>query len=115
MATNEEHRSQAEHNERLLAAIDANAFPDWIATISFYAAVHWVEVLCNTRGHRTGSHIHRNQSLKRREPDLWIDYRPLYEYSRHARYRCYKANPDDLKYIHRRLNRVKEYVLRTCP
>ncbi len=64
MATAEEHRRQAIHNETFLATIDVELYPDWAATVIFYAAVHRVQTLIETCGGNTGSHNARNQTLR---------------------------------------------------
>src|SRR4051812_16572729 len=82
MATESEHRRQAERNEEFLSGIDQNRFPDWKATVAFYKAVHLVEMLLAHLGRPAGgSHTRRNNTLKRDFPDLWREYRPLYAFS----------------------------------
>lgn len=112
MATEAEHRKQADHNQACLDSIDKTRFPDWAATVAFYKAVHLVEMLLAKRnlGYRGGSHTRRNNILKKDYPAVWRDYRPLYAFSRVARYWCLKVKPDDYSYIARRLDRVERTV-----
>src|SRR5262245_40016118 len=97
MATAGEHRQQAEHNQRFLDAIDRDQYPDWIATVAFYKALHLVQMLFIKKGIHAGSHTRRNQALKLRFRDIWKSYRLLYSYSRLTRYRCYQAKPAEIE------------------
>lgn len=110
MATENEHRRQAEHNQSFLDTIDADKYPDWIATVSFYTAVHFVQMLFAKRGGRTGSHRKRNDTLRSRYADVWKHYQPLYSYSRLARYWCMKATPSDIPELKRRLGLLKRAI-----
>jgi hypothetical protein len=111
MATESEHRQQAQHNAELLATFDHARFPDWAATVAFYQAVHLIEMLFAHDGRTpSGSHKTRNQILKRHYPDLWKEYRPLYAFSRTARYWCMKVNDTHVAYVLRRLRRVEHIV-----
>jgi hypothetical protein len=112
MATEQQHREQAEHNQRFLDAIDPARFPDWVATVAFYKSVHLVQMLFVRKAHDSGSHQKRNNILKRHYPEIWKEYRPLYAFSRLTRYRCYQATTADLTYLLRRLGRTEEAVRR---
>ena len=113
MATESEHKQQARHNQTFLGTIDANHFPDWVATVAFYEAVHLIEMFF---AHKVlypgGSHTKRNNVLKRSYPAIWKDYRPLYAFSRLARYWCMKVTPENADYIRKRLRRVEEAINR---
>ena len=110
MATEAEHRKQAEHNRTFLNAIDKKAFPDWWVTVAFYSAVHLIEAFLARQTPRphSGSHTRRNNILKRQYDALWREYRPLYAFSRLARYRCYSVQPEHLTYVERRLGRLED-------
>src|SRR5262245_1955393 len=112
MATEKEHLDQASHNQDMLCATDPNRFPDWVATVAFYQAVHLVEAMFVRKGltNQSGSHVRRNQLLKRTFADLWKQYQPLYAFSRLARYRCYPVKPDHTVYVLRRLGRVEQII-----
>lgn len=110
MATELEHKRHAQHNQAFLDVIDKNAFPDWAITVSFYKAVHLVEALFTNKQVRGGSHIRRNNTLKRTFPAIWRDYRPLYAFSRVARYWCIPVTPADLVYVSRRLARIERSI-----
>lgn len=111
MAMESEHREQARHNADFLRAIDGSQFPDWVVTVAFYRAVHLVEMLF-ARDNRPagGSHIGRNQVLKRHYPDVWREYRPLYDLSRKARYWCMAITPQNMTYAIDRLVRIEQII-----
>jgi hypothetical protein len=112
MATESEHRNQAQHNGALLAVLDRNRFPDWIVTVAFYQAVHLVEmVFAHDIRPAGGSHIARNQTLKRHYPDLWREYRPIYTLSRTARYWCFAISSTQVDYALERLRHVEQVVV----
>lgn len=76
------------HNRQFVAQIPDD-YADWIVTAMFYTALHAVEVLFahdHTRAH--ANHTERNQTLKRirRYEKIWLNYRPLLDASRTARY-----------------------------
>src|SRR5262249_15897354 len=110
MATESEHQSKADHNLAFLGTIDSKRFPDWTVTVSFYRALHLVQVLLARKGHHGSSHVRRNRVLKTHFPPVWNDYRPLYSYSRIARYGCTTIDQAALPYIERRLHRVERTI-----
>ena len=111
MATESDHKQQAQHNADFLRAIDGTLFPDWVATVAFYRAVHLVEMLfAHDKRPAGGSHNGRNQALKRNYPDLWREYRPLYNLSRTARYWCMSINSNNVTYAIDRLLRIEQIV-----
>jgi hypothetical protein len=111
MATKVEHQAKADHNQRFLDSLDRTQFADWVATAAFYKAVHLAEMLFSHRG-LTGSrgHVPRNNILKRDHPKVWRDYRPLYAFSRLARYHCIPVTDANVTYCLRRLARVEASV-----
>lgn len=111
MATESDHRLKAAHNQAFLDAIDHARFPDWAVTAAFYKAVHLVEALF-ARDNRApgGSHLKRNQVLKRHYKHVWKQYQPLYNFSRQARYWCTGVLPEHVTYVNRRLGRVEREI-----
>lgn len=61
MATETEHRTKANKNQQFLATIDRGMFPEWTATVAFYTALHFVEILAARVGMHNGGHRSRNQ------------------------------------------------------
>ncbi len=88
MGTESEHRKKAEHNGKFLATIDVREFPDWAAIVAFYKSVHLVELLlARTHNLHSKGHGDRNRSVKRHHPDIWAEYRPIFNVSLIARYK----------------------------
>ena len=91
MPDRKSHLNLAEKNQKtidyLLEKLDE--FPEWIATVSFYKALHLVEALFsqNSKVH-SQSHDSRLQHLKKtpRYSNIYKHYRPLYTASMVARY-----------------------------
>lgn len=91
MATESDHISLANRNHAALLCLlreENAAHPEWIATISFYKAVHIVEAVFATR-HSRHSNCHDTRLSELKHPDfsdLFKAYRPLYVASLVARY-----------------------------
>lgn len=113
MATVAAHAAQANHNQNFLESIDAGLFPDWVITAAFYKAVHIVEGLLVRKGLASGSHARRNETIKRRFPDVWYEYRPLYNQSRIVRYNCVNILTSDVAQALARLEAVERVVAAT--
>src|SRR3990172_3305456 len=110
MATAQDHLNQANHNRDFLASIDISRFPDWIATVMFYTAVHRAQQLFCIRGGTGGAHTKRNDSLRTLYPKVWREYHKLYSYSRLARYRCMESKPEHVPHLEKRLRRVEAAI-----
>jgi hypothetical protein len=110
MATDSEHQRQARHNREFLDGIDSKKFPDWVAVVAFYTAVHLVQALFSLSGDRCRSHRQRNELLRQKFPAIWKHYHPLYSFSRLARYWCMKVVPDQVPYVVRRLGRLEREI-----
>src|SRR5260370_12086624 len=113
MATEDQNKQQADHNQSFLNCIDRGKYPDWVATVAFYKAVHLVQMLFMKRGHDTGSHQKRNGILKRQYPELWKAYRPLFAFSRLTRYRCYRTTAAEVEYLLRHLGRTDTIITKS--
>ena len=87
MATLDQHLAQWRHNRDLLPELDP-AYPDWIVTVAFYAALHAVGVLFAHDGVTAETHDARNSILRqvRRYEQVQRHYLPLYFNSQAARY-----------------------------
>jgi hypothetical protein len=107
MATANEHREQADHNQRFLGSVDADVYPDWVA---FYKAVHLVEMMFRERGHTGNSHVRRNNILKTQYLPIWRNYKTLYSFSRLARYWCLQVKPEHVPFVVQRLERVEREI-----
>jgi hypothetical protein len=110
MATEHEHRRQADHNQAFLDSIDAARFPDWTTTAAFYKAVHLVQALFAASGHQCRSHSSRNKLLRLKFATVWKQYHPLYSFSRLARYWCFRVKPEHVRHVIRRLGRIERAI-----
>jgi hypothetical protein len=110
MATASAHERQATRNQQFLDSIDKTLFPDWVVTVAFYKAVHLAESLLVRKGRRSGSHVQRNGILKRQFPSVWMQYHPLYNQSRAARYFCVSIQPSEVAKAIQRLQAVESAV-----
>ena len=115
MGTPSEHKAKAEHHEAFLATI-SDDFPDWLATVAFYAAVEYVEQLLSDRGHHSRDHADRKRALKQHFPNRQLNraYNDLYNASLDARYLSLGQSPSakDVRaiLIEKRLRMVREYT-----
>ena len=86
------HLEQANHNHSLLADLlpKVHQFPDWIATVAFYKALHVVEAVfaCENPSRHGTDHPDRDRCLKQtnRYSKIYQHYRPLTAASMVARY-----------------------------
>lgn len=100
MASLVDHVSQANHNKELAHRLDSSGglkYRDWLITIAFYAAIHYVEAFFTTVkdvGHTEvacsqgeGRHPFRERMVKRHlGRECWSSYRKLSNASTLARY-----------------------------
>ena len=90
MAASKDHIALANKNHNALLHLldDAGRFPEWVATIAFYKAVHVVEaVFRQTLGKNCTTHQQRLAQLKHPKfEEIFKDYRPLWAASCVARY-----------------------------
>jgi hypothetical protein len=99
MADYYDHIRQAEHNEALgeILATQLQRYRDWLITVSFYAAIHYVEadfaedpVIKHSETSKWEGetpHDCRQRLVKRKYGrDCWKSYRKLREASRDVRY-----------------------------
>jgi hypothetical protein len=91
MPSEQEHLTQARHNEAFVQSlgIQAIAYLDWAVTGIFYAALHYIEAFLATQSVHSPAHRSR-ETLFRRFPQLnpiYSEYRTLKDDSEGARYR----------------------------
>lgn len=105
MATEDAHLEKAQTNQAFLETIP-DEFSDWLAIVAFYKAVHLVEAVFARQGVPSHNHAQRNRRLKRRYPEIWKNFRPLYNASTLLRYTDRRM---DAKQIRKELieNRLK--------
>ena len=113
MGTESEHRRKADHHLRFLGVIP-DEFPDWQATVAFYATVELVECLRAQRNEHSRNHEQRKEAVQRNYPRIKKAYQALYNASLNARYEAQehwlslKEVQDILVGIH--LNHIKAFA-----
>jgi hypothetical protein len=86
------HLSLANHNQDLLDKLvgEIDEFPDWVATVAFYKALHVVEAVfaCENPARHGADHPSRERILKMdsKYAHIYRHYRVLYAASMVARY-----------------------------
>jgi hypothetical protein len=85
MATEAAHLLKAQHNQAFLGSLD-DRFPEWLAIVAFYKAVHLVEALFARSNIHSERHHERNRRLQEYHPEIWVDFRVLYDVGRLVRY-----------------------------
>ena len=120
MATEEEHLTQAQHNNQFLATFDLAVSPylDWAVTVIFYAALHYVRVLAarsrftNISSYADMDRVFERLDVFRRREDVYVDYRQLKDDSREARYDMRQFSPDEVIDLRDgELHRIREFVV----
>ena len=121
MPTPNEHLSQARHNERLanqLVNENPPRFLDWVLTVAFYSALHYVKYLRACCGLLVGtSHDDVDQYFTMPElRALHRCYRGMKDDSRDARYNCLMPTPVDAEdCLQNRLVQIREHILQLHP
>lgn len=92
MATAQEHKLKALHNEKLLSVykLSDGEFVDWAVTALFYSALHWMRALAaqegfQIKGYKDEENVFKGTGVFTDEAYEW--YRQLKEDSRVARYK----------------------------
>ncbi len=129
MARQSEHEAKARSNEDLIEPLERlDSHPDWVATVKFYAAVHWLRALLAKHGTGTGSKdvIHYNgfssavtASMQKAEGRIANDvdealeaFEDLRDISQAARYQCLTRSYFDQQMYEadKHLARVRSFV-----
>lgn len=94
-----EHISQAEHNEKIAETLSKTKFIDWAVTVTFYAALHYVDAVLAASVIHPDTHTERNEAIGGNATLLKVraEYRTLETLSRNARYLSMKIEPRDLQ------------------
>jgi hypothetical protein len=99
LPSEETHVQQACHNRRLARTISRSDYPDWAATVIFYAAVHYVEAVLARHAappdDQPSSHADRmramNNDLRHFTKRVRRCYRRLLDKSHDARYEDWRS------------------------
>jgi len=111
MASEAAHLQKAESNQTFLETI-SDQFADWLAIVAFYKAVHLVEAMFARDGDPSHSHVDRNRRLKQRHPEIWLQFRPLYDASKWLRYTDRSISPQRIReeLVGKRLRTVESLI-----
>ncbi|MGD0510703.1 MAG: hypothetical protein ABSA33_02585 [Candidatus Micrarchaeaceae archaeon] len=97
----QDHVNQAKFNEQLVSFLEGTAYPDWRATVVFYAAVHYVQAYFSslTPPLKFSRHKDRDTAIEndKHVSAIWNNYRSLKDWSREARYSGTKPEVKDFK------------------
>ena len=85
MASEAAHLAKADSNQSFLETI-GDDYPDWLAVVAFYKAVHLVEALFARQGAQSKNHNDRNRRLKKHHPAIYKAFIPLFNASKLLRY-----------------------------
>ena len=97
-----DHVNQGKSNEQLAEYLEGSPYPDWRATVSFYAALHYVQAyfLSLTPPQNPKRHTERDTAIqadRHINTAIWDDYRSLKDWSYRTRYDGYKPSYADFK------------------
>jgi hypothetical protein len=117
MGTQIQHQQKAEHHLAFLGTI-SDDYPDWLATVAFYAAVELVEVLAAIRGHHSTSHEGRKDYVRKNLVRIHQAFHKLYNASLDARYeplsQCLSAQDVRKELIDRSLKQIQSFAASQC-
>ncbi len=98
MASEAAHLEKAAANHAFLGTV-GDEYPDWLAVVAFYEAVHLVEALFARRGTPSNNHSQRKRRLKVSYPVIWKQFRPLYHASKLVRYTGHKISVQNVREV----------------
>ncbi len=96
MASEAAHLAKADSNQSFLETI-GDEYPDWLAVVAFYKAVHLVEALFARQGTQSKNHTDRNRRLKKHHPTIFKAFIPLFTASKLLRYTDHRMSADKVR------------------
>lgn len=114
MANKKDHLNQAKHNEALAEYISTTPYLDWVATLKFYAALHYVQAYFLSLSPPQNPQSHSQRAIAM-DNDTYLDpirddYRDLQDVSQACRYACWKPDSRELKLTDEHLRTIKKYL-----
>jgi hypothetical protein len=101
MPTQQQHLSQAQHNEEFIQSFDLNTTPylDWVVTGIYYAALHYIESYLALRNRHPRSNEYRERMFQEIEEltPIYPDFRALKDYSLGTRYDLQRFSKDEVE------------------
>lgn len=119
MPSADQHRSKAERNRRFLNSISLHDFPEWVAVVAFYTAVHLVEqIRAKAHDGDSTSHEDRLEYVQHRLPAaIHSAYQILQNVSMLARYQStadffaqFQPEDVDREIVNTRLVQIEDFV-----
>ena len=114
MADKKLHLQQIAHNDALVEFLSNAPYPDWIATVTFYAALHCVQayLLSKRPPENPQSHLARDLAI---DNDPFLNsvrnhYRDLQDVSEAARYYGFKPSSHELRKSASDLIAIKKHL-----
>ncbi len=111
------HQTQWFSNKNILAElVSDNRYPDWIAIVAFYTALHRIEQVLAQHNEHPKGHSDRRRILSQTKfenllsEQVILDYFDMYDVSRSARYYCQVPSPKDVQEQLDRLARIDAKV-----
>jgi hypothetical protein len=116
----DQHIKQAKHNEEFVVFCNptASPYPDWIVTIIFYAAIHYIEAALAIKNKHSDDHASRENLIVHHIDNynlLYIAHRNLKDRSRKARYNCISVAPAQIADAFVNLAKVKDILGPSLP
>jgi len=116
MPNEQSHLDLAKRNETFLQSINSSTFPDWVVTVAFYAALHYIDAFLARRGRiEVKGHGTREDSIKL-YPELFstaIWYFQLKSASVRARYYGDQLLPGEMsKHTDQHLVNIRKTITR---
>lgn len=118
MPTASQHKVKAEHNRKFLDTISVQDFPDWVAVVAFYTAVHLMERVRAASGHGDSvDHGDRLAYIQRFHVTIHSQYHLLQNVSMLSRYQSRadfydQFQPEDIQkqILEDKLPAIESYV-----
>lgn len=114
MPSQSAHLIQASHNKNLLEDFDLlhTEFIDWVVTVLFYSAVHYVEAFLAEISIHCTNHPYRERQVSNLLPDIYDSYNDLKNDSIESRYYMRQFSVDEISNeIAPNLEIVKNHIL----
>jgi hypothetical protein len=108
------HLNKAADNESLATSLNplTPSAPNWAITMTFYAALHYVEAYFFTQGADYRLHPHRDSAIQR-DPKIrgiWRPYERLKDASEHARYESIFFTDAQFQHYRPNLESIKNVI-----
>jgi hypothetical protein len=116
MPTQQQHLSQAKHNENFVKSfdLDSTSYLDWVVTGIYYAALHYIESYLALLKKHPRSNEYRERMFQEIKDltSIYPDFRTLKDYSQGARYDLQKFSKVEVEDIIRNeLNDIRNHII----